>query len=186
MLRGAAVSRDWNGCRDAVSALVTNLQPRTALKLACAVVRRRLPAFLSSEPGVSWPETVLDSIEGEREVADVPVAEYDGPGANNYHAALESLVKAARHVGEPPTLAAMVVNAVSEAIMAGMVAHWGLQNLDRWDLWYKQALSGEAPEAADLLIGMMSDRDIAALERQSWMEVADAFGKALLEERRGY
>jgi hypothetical protein len=183
-LRNASESGDWNGCRSAATALGSLLAPRQLVDIACVEVKRRLPAFLRTQPGTTWPERILAGIEvGEAPaLAMLPIEDYDGPGANSYHTALEMLMEAALHRDDQAKSVTSAVDAIARAIMAGLAERWGSRNRERWDRWYESASSDLPMENEDVLrtlLDMKNDPEVSAMRRQSWMDVADAFERTL-------
>lgn len=180
-LRNAAESGDWNGCKKATMALGRLISPRQLIGIACAEMRRRLPAFLRSQPRVTWPDQILARLEaGEApELAILRIEEYPGPGANNYHTALEMLMEAARYRDDDEAKSIeRSVDAIAGAIMAALAENWGSRSRERWNLWYEATASD--PSSVDenvvgTLVDMSRDPEIVAMKRQSWMDVAGVF-----------
>lgn len=76
--------------------------------------------------------------------------------------------------------AAELVGAISGAIMAEYVEHWGSRHPREWALWYELALSGESdPRMTDIQLAMLRDPDVKRLKRAAWFEVADRLEAAL-------
>jgi hypothetical protein len=105
------------------------------------------------------------------------------PGVNNYLAAVEALVRASQRRNVPEGCAADVAEAMAGAVMASITADWGMRHRDLWDQWYATERSGETPPQEVLLgtMEMMKDLQVAALERDSWRDVANAFESAFKE-----
>jgi hypothetical protein len=184
-LRLAAERLDWNGCRAASEKLMLWLPMRRAVLLTHDQIRRRLPLFERHQPGVHWPREFIASIDAEsvpRDKRSWPEAEDDfpGPGANSFTSAVASLWKAHQLMTDGQQCALVLVNALSGAIMAERVEHWGSRHPTEWALWYELALSGESdPRMTDIQLAMMRDPDVKRLERAAWLEVADRLEEAL-------
>lgn len=184
-LRSAANQRDWNGCRAPLEKPLLRLPARRAVSLVRAQVLHRLPVFERHHPGVRWPREFIESIATEAAPSDKrewPESEDDfpGPGANNFTSAVESLWSASLHTEDSRQCAAELVDAISGAIMAEYVEHWGARHPREWALWYKLALSGESdPRLTDIQLAMLRDADVRTLVRASWLEVADRLEAAL-------
>ncbi|HEX8702973.1 MAG TPA: hypothetical protein VF815_29320 [Myxococcaceae bacterium] len=184
-LRLAAEKQDWNGCRTALEKLLLRLPARCAVLMTRDHVMRRLPLFERHQPGVRWPREFIESIDAE----DAPGAErvwpeaeddFPGPGANSFTSAVESLWRASLHMEGAQLCAAELVGAISGAIMAEYVEHWGSRHPREWALWYELALSGESdPRMTDIQLAMLRDPDVKRLKRAAWFEVADRLEAAL-------
>jgi len=175
-LRNAALRRDWNDCQAAASALLAMLEPTTALRLARAEVRKRLPSFARQYLGEAWPQRILDGLEAWPDVLPQrpPIVDHDRPGANNFHSAMEALVDAHGQLLDSNARAEKATDAIAGAIMAEMDAQWGTRFPERWELRHRAARADTIPEDPSVLFEMMNDPDIAVLDRESWMGVAEA------------
>jgi hypothetical protein len=117
---------------------------------------------------------------------DFPLLEFEEPGGNNYLAAVEALVQASHHRDDPKACATSLAEAIAGAIVATLAEHWGLQHRDLWDQWYSAERRGDTPPS-NVILGMtqkMKDPQVAALEREAWLEVADAFERAACSDMR--
>jgi hypothetical protein len=182
--RNSAKSGDWNGCRSASRVLGSLMAPQRLIDLACIEVRRGLPTFLRVHPGEEWPELILARIEAGAEPTRgmLPINDYDGPGGNSYYAAVEMLVEAALHSGEPTKLVENAIDAIGSVIMARISANWGSENRERWNRWHKGVTSDPPDESEAVLrtlVDMSNDPETIAIKRQSWLDVADAFERTL-------
>lgn len=188
-LRAAASRRDWNECRALTEALLQRLSAAEVLQLARLQVEGRLTAFERQQPGIAWPRVRLEALKSEvsasqavpgtsRELEEAREAEFAGPGANSFIKALQALWDAAAEESLQRR-AALATEAIAEAIMAGMVEHWGARHIDQWNRWYTEALSDAGPSEPDLLLRMMNDSEVAALDIQGWQDLADALAARL-------
>jgi hypothetical protein len=188
-MRLAAERGDWNSWGDATTALLLHLPSSHSVRLARDFVARRLPAFERQQPGVHWPRELLEAVTEE----GVPHSdsrwsfedEFSGPGGASFKKAMESLWIASLRRQDARQCAAELVHALSEAIMAEMVEHWGSRHPDEWNLWHQLVWSEEDNRRMfELQLAMMKDPDVKRLERTGCLEVADLLEMALRERAR--
>ncbi len=185
-MRVAAERRDWNSWGDATAALLLHLPSSHSVRLTRDFVARRLPAFERQQPGVHWPRELLDRVTEEDATSNGRrwpfEEEFPGPGGASFKKAVESLWIASLRKADAQQCAAELVKALSEAIMAEMVEHWGSRHPKDWNLWYQLVWSEEDDQRMiEIQIAMMTDPDVKGLERAGWLEVADLLEAALRE-----
>jgi hypothetical protein len=185
-LQSAAERSGWNECRDATEALLCRMPTSRAVLLSRDFVARRLSSFERQQPGVAWPRELLEAIEAEsssRRGKTWPEEdEYPGPGGNSFKKALESLWSASLRMEDARQCTAELVDAISRAIIAEYVEHWGSRHPKEWALWYELALSGKSdPRMTDIQLAMVRDPDVKKLVRAAWFEVADRLEAELRE-----
>lgn len=176
-LRVAAERGDPNACRAATEALLRRLRTDDAVRLTRDFVSRRLPAFERQQPGVHWPRELLETVTREDSFSEErswPDDEFPGPGGNSFAKAVESLWSASLRMENVQQCIAELVNALSWAIMAEKVEHWGSRHPREWALWYELVWrDDDDPRKTDIMMAMAADPDVKRLARAGWLEVAD-------------
>ncbi len=185
-LRSAAEEGGWNQCRAAAEVLLLRLPTSRAVQLARDFIADRLPVFERQQPGVLWPRELLDVVRKNDSFSRArswpEEDEFSGPGGNSFLKAVESLWDGSRRTNDAQQCTPNLVDAISRAIMAERVEHWGSRHPKEWALWYELALSGESdPRMTDIQIAMMKDPELKRLKRTAWMELADRLEAAQRE-----
>jgi hypothetical protein len=185
-LRSAAEEGGWNQCRAATEVLLLRLPTSRAVQLARDFIADRLPVFERQQPGVLWPRELLGAVRekgsSSRERIWPEEDEFSGPGGNSFKKAVESLWHGSLRTDDTRQCTADMVDAISSAIMAERVEHWGSRHPKEWALWYELALSGESdPRMTDIQLAMLKDPALKRLKRDAWLELAERLEAALRE-----
>ena len=83
--------------------------------------------------------------------------------------------------GPLPPRIGYLVSATVNAIMAELVEHYYGRHLDRWALVRGNP---EAPEAREIAYAFWTDEEIALLDTDHWLQVADSIEKHLQRQFR--
>jgi hypothetical protein len=167
-LREAIEQRDWNAVRAALQQPLSMLAPSELHDLVRGQLLARLPNFEREHPGVVWARALLTQGIG----VPPPDGEYAGPGGNNFDHAIAAFV-ASQHAADGSERTLHAIDALAEAVMSELCARWGAKFPDRWQAWYRNALSGTEASAPDTLLDMMNDPAIKQAEHRAWSDIAD-------------
>jgi hypothetical protein len=181
-LRYAAQQNDWNGCRDAVEALLARLPVPTMLQIAYAEVERRLPVFEQYHPTMRWPRIWLEALatgapftfdESTPEVME----EAPGPGGNSFTEAVQQLALAGAADGTQRV--EHIITAISRAISSEKTEAGARDHRERWDLWFQAALKAEGSKHLWVLGTIARDPKAVATAFAAWNRLADELAAAL-------
>ncbi len=181
-LREAAQRRDWNGCHDALDALLSRLPAPTMLRIAHDEVARRLPLFERHHPHQHWPRIWLDALASGApftfdESAPEVLEESPGPGGNSFAKGVMELALAAAADG--PQRVVHAREAISEAIMAEETEVGGSAHRELWDLWFQDALNPGEHSYYWVLDKISKDPNAVAAGLAAWNRLADEIAAAL-------
>ena len=176
-LRRGAEVEDWNSCQRAVEMLLRRLSPIAAVRLAARQLWSSLVSFERHHPSAKWAREHLARIEDGEEHLRVPpeaLAEYPGPGGNNFVAGVEALTEAYGADCDPDRRVHKAAHAVSQAVMVSALDVGGTERPEIWRRWYERALSGARPSLdSHPLLEISNLERVAEHRRSRWFAIAD-------------
>ena len=183
-LREAAEARDPEGCQFLLKTLFMDME----LYLALAVVIERAQSFLETfehyYPEGTFARQILTQMvnTGTAPSRLPPEArqDFEYPGAANYMKALSDLAHALQPGPLPPRIGHLV-EATVNAIMAELVEHYYGRRMDAWQMLRAKP---EAPEAREIAYAFWTDEEVALLDTDHWLEVADSVEAQLRRQLR--
>jgi len=183
-LRRAAEARDPEQCQFLLKSLLMNME----FFLALAVVIERAQSFLETfehyYPQAQFARQILMQMvnTGTAPPRLPPEAQrdFDCPGAANYMKALADLAHALQKGPRPPRVGFLVSAAVN-SIMAELVEHYYGRRIEAWMF---QRENPADPKSRQIAYAFWTDADIALLDTDHWLQVADSIEKHLARQRR--
>lgn len=174
LLRRSAEKRDPEQCQFLLKTLFMELE----FYLALAVVVERAQVFLETferaYPDARFARQILMQMvntgTAPSRLPPEALRDFDYPGAANYMKALSDLAHALRPGPLPPRIG-YLVSATVNAIMAELVEHYYGRRLDHWGLVREDPESSRAREIA---YAFWTDEDIALLDTDAWLQVAES------------
>ncbi len=178
-LRQAAEARDPERCQFLLKTLFMELD----FYLALAVVIERARAFLETfetyyPDGVFARRILMQMVNTGAAPARLPpeaLRDFEYPGAANFMKALSDLAHALQPGPLPPRIGYLVSAAVN-AIMAELVEHY---YGPRPGAWAQFRAAPETPAASAIAYAFWTDEDIALLDSDAWLQVADSIERHL-------
>ena len=173
-LRQAAQARD----PEQTQFLLKKLFMQMEFYYAVAVVVERLHPFVEIFEGY-YPEAhfarqVLTQVASTgtppRRLPPEAMQDFTAPGAANFMKALSDLAHGLQQGALPPRIGHLV-SAVVHAIMAELVEHWYGQRLN---LWEQVQADPTQPDAQKIAYEFWMDEDVALLDTDAWLLVADS------------
>ena len=176
-LRQAAEARDPERCQFLLKTLFMGME----FYLALAVVIERAQAFLEIfetyyPDGQFARHILMQMVNTGTAPARLPpeaLRDFEYPGAANYMKALADLAHALQPGPLPPRIG-YLVSATVNAIMAELVEHYYGRRMDAWAL-VREAPA--APAAQDIAYAFWTDAEVALLDTDHWLEVADSIAR---------
>lgn len=173
-LRQAAEKRDPERCQFLLKALFMEME----FYLAVAVVVERAQSFLETfehyYPDAGFARQVLMQMvntgAAPSKLPPQALRDFEYPGAANYMKALSDLAHALQPGPLPPRVG-YLVSATVNAIMAELVEHYYGRRMERWALVRGDPASSAAREIA---YAFWTDEEIALLDTDHWLQVADS------------
>ena len=156
--------------------------------LALAVVVERAQSFLETfehyYPDARFARQILVQMvntgTAPSRLPPEALRDFEAPGAANYMKALSDLAHALQQGPLPPRIG-YLVSATVNAIMAELVEHYYGRHLDRWALVRENP---EAPEAREIAYAFWTDEEIALLDTDHWLQVAESIETHLQRQLR--
>ena len=182
-LRQAAEDRDPERCQFLLKSLFMSLE----FYLALAVVMERAQSFLETfetyyPDGQFARQILMQMVNTGTAPARLPpeaLRDFEYPGAANYMKALADLAHALQPGPLPPRIG-YLVSATVNAIMAELVEHYYGRRMDDWTIVRRDASS---PAAQDIAYAFWTDAEVALLDTDNWLQVADSIER---EAQRQY
>lgn len=178
-LRIAAEARDPERCQFLLKRLYMELD----FYLALAVVIERARSFLETferyyPKGVFARQILMQMVNTGTAPARLPpeaLRDFEHPGAANFMKALADLAHALQPGPLPPRIG-YLVSATVNAIMAELVEHYYGPRPGDWAQF--RAAPGE-PESSEIAYAFWTDEDVALLDTDGWLQVADGIERHL-------
>ena len=183
-LRHAAETRDPEQCQFLLKTLFMGMD----FFLALAVVIERAQCFLETfetyYPEGNFARQILMQMvnTGTAPSRLPPEAQedFDFPGAANYMKALADLAHALQQGPLPPRIG-FLVSATVNAIMAELVEHYYGQRMDAWTMVRQKPTD---PAASEIAYAFWTDEEVALLDTDHWLQVADSIERHLQRQMR--
>ncbi len=173
-LRQAAEKRDPEQCQFLLKTLFMEME----FYLAVAVVVERAQSFLETfehyYPDARFARQILMQMvntgTAPSRLPPQALRDFEYPGAANYMKALSDLAHALQQGPLPPRIG-YLVSATVNAIMAELVEHYYGRRMEHWALVREDPESSEAREIA---YAFWTDEEIALLDTDHWLQVAES------------
>lgn len=184
-LRNAAEARDPERCQFLLKTLFMELD----FYLALAVVIERARAFLETfetyyPGGVFARQILMQMVNTGTAPSRLPpeaLRDFEYPGAANFMKALADLARALQPGPLPPRIG-YLVSATVNAIMAELVEHYYGPRPQAW----AQVRAAPADTAAsEIAYAFWTDEDVALLDTDHWLQVADSIEQHLQRQHSG-
>lgn len=173
-LRAAAELRDPERCQFLLKALFMQMEFYHALAVVVEQARAYLPSFEAAYPDGGFARQILMQIvnTGTAPARLPPEAlrDFDYPGAANYMKALADMARALQP-GALPGRIGYLVSATANAIMAVLVEQYYGRRSGAWAIARGQPAS---PAAQQIAYQFWSDDEVALLDTDAWLQVAEA------------
>ena len=183
-LRQAAEARDPEQCQFLLKTLFIEMDFYLALAVVIERAQSYLPTFEHYYPDSRFARQILmQMVNTGTAPARLPpeaMRDFEYPGAANYMKALADLAHALQQGPLPPRIG-YLVSATSNAIMAELVEHYYGQNMD---LWSFVRTHPQDSKAQDIAYAFWTDEDVAMLDTDHWLQVADSIEKHLQRQFR--
>ncbi len=178
-LRQAAEARDPERCQFLLKTLFMDLDFYLALAVVIERARTFLETFETYYPdGVFARRILMQMVNTGAAPARLPpeaLRDFEYPGAANFMKALSDLAHALQPGPLPPRIG-YLVSATVNAIMAELVEHY---YGPRPGAWATVRAAPEAPAASAIAYAFWTDEDIALLDSDAWLQVADSIERHL-------
>ncbi len=173
-LREAAEARDPERCQFLLKTLMLDMEFYLALAVAVERAQSFLDTFEIYYPAGQFARQILTQmVNTGRAPARLPPEaqrDFEYPGAANYMKALSDLAYALQP-GPLPGRIGYLVSATVNAIMAELVEHYYGRRMEAWQLARARP---EAAEAREIALDFWTDEEIALLDTDRWLSVADS------------
>lgn len=183
-LREAAESRDPERCQFLLKSLYMSLDFYLALAVAVERAQSFLETFELYYPDGQFARRILTQMvnTGMAPARLPPEAQRDFhyPGAANYMKALSDLAHALQPGPLPPRIG-YLVEATVNAIMAELVEHYYGRRMDAWRIVRAQP---ETPEARQIALDFWRDAEVALLDTDHWLSLADSLEAQIRRQLR--
>ena len=103
------------------------------------------------------------------------LCDFEQPGGANYMKALADMAHALQP-GELPPRIGYLVSATVNAIMAELVEHYYGEHIDQWQFVRQHP---DDPKTREIAYQFWTDADVALLDSDHWLEVADSIEQKL-------
>ena len=178
-LRQAAETRDPEQCQFLLKTLFIGMEFYPAL----AVVIERTQSFLETfetyyPDGIFARQILMQMVNTGTAPSRLPpeaLRDFEYPGAANFMKALVDLAYALQPGPLPPRIG-YLVSATVNAIMAELVEHYYGQCPEAWALLRQKPKS---PEASEIAYTFWTDEEVALLDSDHWLQVADSIERHL-------
>jgi len=182
-LRQAAEARDPEQCQFLLKSLFMNME----FFLAFAVVVERAQSFLETfehyYPDAKFARQILMQMvntgTAPGKLPPEALRDFEYPGAANYMKALADMAHALQNGPLPPRIG-FLVSATVNAIMAELVEHYYGANMDKWKFVREHP---DDPKTRQIAYDFWTDEDVALLDTDHWLQVADSIEKHLERQK---
>ncbi|MCY4020330.1 MAG: hypothetical protein OXG39_13060 [Chloroflexi bacterium] len=183
-LRHAAAKRDPEQCQFLLKTLFMEME----FYLAVAVVVERAQSFLETfehyYPDAGFARQILmQMVNTGTAPARLPpqaMRDFEYPGAANYMKALSDLAHALQPGPLPPRIG-YLVSATVNAIMAELVEQYYGRRMEHWGIVRNDP---ESPQAREIAYAFWTDEEIALLDTDHWLQVAESIEAHQLRQIR--
>ena len=173
-LRAAADKRDPERCQFLLKTLFMDMEFYHALAIAVERARGYLDTFEAAYPqGVFARRILMQMVNTGTAPARLPpeaLRDFEYPGAANYMKALADLARALQP-GALPGRIGYLVSATANAIMAELVEQYYGRRPEAWAIAREQPTSDAA---RDIAYAFWTDEEVALLDTDAWLQVAEA------------
>ncbi len=178
-LRNAAEARDPERCQFMLKSLFMELDFYLALAVAMERARSFLETFETYYPdGVFARQILMQMVNTGTAPARLPpeaLRDFEYPGTANFMKALADLAHALQPGPLPPRIG-YLVSATVNAIMAELVEHY---YGPRPQAWAQVRAAPADPAASEIAYAFWTDEDIALLDTDHWLQVAEGIEQLL-------
>ena len=183
-LRDAAEARDPERCQFLLKSLFMDME----FYLALAVVIERAQSFLETfehyYPEGQFARQILTQMVNTGTAPSRLPAEaqrdFEYPGGANFMKALSDLAHALQPGPLPPRIG-FLVEATVNAIMAELVEQYYGRRMEAWQIL---RANPEAPEAREIAYAFWTDEEVALLDTDHWLSLADSVEAQLRRQLR--
>ena len=183
-LRQAAEARDPERCQFLLKSLLMDMEFYSALTVVIERAQSFLETFERYYPEGQFARQILTQMvtTGRAPSRLPPEAQrdFEYPGGANYMKALSDLAYALQPGPLPPRIGFLVEAAVN-AIMAELVEHYYGQRMEAWQFL---RVNPEAPEAREIAYAFWTDEEVALLDTDHWLNLADSVEAQLRRQLR--
>ena len=173
-LRTAAEARDPERCQFLLKSLFMGMEFYLALAVVIERAQAFLPAFEHYYPDGGFARQILmQMVNTGAAPSSLPpeaLRDFEYPGAANFMKALADLAHALQQGPLPPRIG-YLVSATVNAIMAELVEHYYGRHMDHWQIVRENP---ESPRAHEIAYLFWTDEDVALLDTDHWLQVADS------------
>lgn len=173
-LRSAAEARDPERCQFLLKSLFMGMEFYLALAVVIERTQAFLPAFEHYYPDGGFARQILKQMintgTAPSRLPPEALRDFEYPGAANFMKALADLAHALQQGPLPPRIG-YLVSATVNAIMAELVEHYYGRHMDHWQIVRENP---EDPEAREIAYQFWMDEEIALLDTDHWLQVADS------------
>lgn len=183
-LRDAAEARDPERCQFLLKTLFMEMEFYLALSVVIERAQSYLETFERYYPDGGFARQILTQMvnTGTAPSRLPPEAQrdFEYPGAANYMKALSDLAHALQPGPLPPRIG-YLVGATANAIMAELVEHYYGRRIDAWAA---VRASQESADAREIAYAFWTDDEVALLDTDHWLSVADSIEAQLRRQLR--
>ena len=183
-LRDAAEARDPERCQFLLKTLFLEMEFYLALAVAVERARGFLETFEHYYPDGLFARRILTQmVNTGRAPSRLPPEarrDFDYPGAANYMKALSDLAHALQPGPLPPRIG-YLTSATVNAIMAELVEQYYGRRMDAWRITRSQP---ESAEARAIALDFWTDEEVALLDTDHWLSLADSIEAHLRRQLR--
>lgn len=183
-LRQAAEARDPERCQFLLKSLFMEMEFYSALAVVIERAQSFLETFERYYPEGQFARQILTQMvnTGTAPSRLPPEARRDFayPGGANYMKALSDLAHALQPGPLPPRIGCLVEAAVN-AIMAELVEQYYGRRMEAWQVL---RTNPEAPEAREIAYAFWTDEEVALLDTDHWLNLADSVETQLRRQLR--
>lgn len=195
LLREAAEDRDHDQAQFILKRLLQQLDRLIALAVPIERIQAFLPTFEQSYPEEEWVRKTLLGIVTFGQAPDDNVIQmafqqdFSQPGAGNFLKAIYDVIQAMQDKHEPQARVGFMVSAVVNANMAELVHYWYAEQPDAWQKVRNNTIDPDTgqpsdAEASQIALAFWTDDDVALLDEDGWMLVADSVEAKFRRMRR--
>jgi len=183
-LRDAAEARDPERCQFLLKSLFMDLEFYSALAVVIERAQSFLETFEHYYPEGQFARQILTQMvnTGTAPSRLPPEAQrdFEYPGGANFMKALSDLAHALQPGPLPPRIG-YLVEATVNAIMAELVEHYYGRRMEAWQIL---RANPETPEARAIAYAFWTDNEVALLDTDHWLSLADSIEAQLRRQLR--
>jgi len=188
-LREAAENRDHDQAQFVLKRLLQQLDRLVALAVPIERIQTFLPTFEQYYPDEEWVRKTLLSIVTYGQAPDDNIVQmafqqdFSKPGAGNFLKALYDIIQAMQDKHAPQARVGYMVSAVVNANMAELVHFWYADQQAAWEKMRRKTIDSDS-ETSQIALAFWMDQDVALLDEDGWMLVADSVEAKFQRMRR--